>query len=119
MGADMSNPGVAEGDAPIFVVQITIDPDREDEWNHWYDSVHVPEVMAASPAILSATRYRLSAGNIPHRYLAVYRFRDEAGLEAFMGSPELAQMSSDYTRDWGAVSDRVRGAFTPILHREA
>lgn len=115
----MTNSTTACSGSPIFLVQLSVDPAHEDDWNDWYDAVHVPEVMAASPAIVSATRYLLSNGNIPYRYLAIYRFRDEAGLQEFMQSPELARMSADYTRDWGSRSERVRGAFTPILHREA
>jgi hypothetical protein len=100
---------------PIFVVQLTVSADREAEWNDWYNTVHVPEVMGASRSITSATRYRLLEGDIAHQYLAVYQFEDEQGLREFMQSSRLAQMSADYTRDWGQVSDRRRGAFVPLL----
>lgn len=109
---------MAKDDAePVFLVGLNVHPDDEDRWNEWYEAVHVPEVVAASPEILSATRYRLTDGNTPFRYLAIYRFSSQEGLDRFMASPELAVMSARYTEDWGAVSDRVRGAFVPISHK--
>ncbi len=101
---------------PVFVVGLNVDADVEDRWNEWYEAVHVPEVLAASPDILNATRYRLSAGSTSFRYLAIYRFASQEGLDRFMVSPQLASMSHHYTEEWGRVSDRVRGAFTPISH---
>lgn len=102
---------------PVFLVGLNVDADVEDRWNEWYEAVHVPEVVAASPDILTATRYRLSDGSTPFRYLALYRFASQAGLDRFMTSPELAAMSARYTEEWGRVSDRVRGAFAPISHQ--
>lgn len=102
---------------PVFLVGLNVDTDVEDRWNEWYEAVHVPEVMAASPDLLTATRYRLSDGTTPFRYLAIYRFASHEGLDRFMASPQLAAMSTRYTEDWGRVSDRVRGAFTPISHQ--
>jgi hypothetical protein len=104
------------GAQPIFVVQISIDETVEDEWNEWYARVHVPEVMAASDGITSATRYHLESGTIGHNYLAVYSFIDQASLDTFITSEILADMGRRYDTEWGAVSQRLRGAYLPILH---
>lgn len=103
---------------PIFTVFISVDSAVEQDWNNWYDECHVPEVMAASEGIESATRYLLNEGNVPHRYLAVYRFRDASSLDAFMASDALAAMGRAYDAQWGHVSARMRGAYSPILHVE-
>ncbi len=66
----------------------------EDEYNEWYDNVHLAEVVAV-PGFKSARRYKLSphqygntiygvAGNpdLKHRYLAVYEIEGDV-KEAF------------------------------------
>jgi len=41
--------------------------DREDEFNEWYDNVHIPELLTV-PGMLSATRYALHrGGDLPRR----------------------------------------------------
>ena len=51
---------------------------RDDEFNDWYDNVHLKEVLEL-PEFTSASRYRLSEGQLfpdqPHRYLAIYEFK--------------------------------------------
>ncbi len=51
---------------------------RDDEFNAWYDTVHVHDVLAV-PGMVSAQRYDLRdtemsrlAGGGPHRYCVVY-----------------------------------------------
>jgi hypothetical protein len=68
-----------------------VSPEREDEFNEWYSTVHVPDVCAV-PGVVSARRFRLSdqksaldadlAGG--HRYLVLYELDtdDPAALEA-------------------------------------
>lgn len=59
-------------------------PGRDDEYNQWYDSTHVPEVLAI-PGIVSAQRYDLrqlrrekDAGTEPEfRYLAIYEIEGD------------------------------------------
>jgi len=70
----------------------------EDEFNRWYDEVHIPEVMSAVPSIVAAARYRCAdpvamvASGLPtHRYLAIYELDTAdvtgaaAALEAAVG----------------------------------
>jgi hypothetical protein len=51
------------------------DAAREDEYNSWYETTHVPEVLAL-PGFVGATRYRLAdeqlGGESEHRYVAMY-----------------------------------------------
>jgi hypothetical protein len=50
-------------------------PGRADEYAEWLDSVHIPDVQAAVPAIRRSTRYRLAeppeSGEAP-RFLVVH-----------------------------------------------
>jgi hypothetical protein len=51
-------------DAPvaILVVQVDIDPGREDEFNRWYDDEHVPEKRATPDSVRPA-----ASGTSPSR----------------------------------------------------
>ncbi|WP_099021544.1 DUF4286 family protein [Mycolicibacterium palauense] len=58
---------------------------REDEFNEWYDNVHIPELLAI-PGMVSATRYdlhdsdtyRMEGGLAPeHRYLTIYEMEGD------------------------------------------
>jgi hypothetical protein len=53
----------------ILVVDIEVDPAREDEFNRWYDEEHIPEKRRTS-GFYSARRFKHATD--PHRYLAVY-----------------------------------------------
>lgn len=75
---------------------------HDDEFNKWYDGVHVPELLAI-PGVVSAQRFEVAAPDgapaPAHRYLAVYQL-DRAGSEvmgelgARMGSGELHMSDS-------------------------
>jgi len=60
-------------------------PGRDDEFNEWYDTVHVPDLLAI-PGVVSAQRYRLRETEVTHRsgmplpdhtYLCVYEVEGE------------------------------------------
>ena len=62
--------------ASLLLVYTDIDPEREDEFNRWYDETHLPDLLRIE-GIVGARRYKL-AGPPPRnqdpacRYLAVY-----------------------------------------------
>ena len=67
-------------------------PGKEDEFNQWYDNVHIPELLRV-PGMLSATRYALQdaaiyhveGGAVPeHRYMCVYEL--EGDVDEIMGT---------------------------------
>jgi hypothetical protein len=68
--------------AVMVVLSSPSDPSREDEYNEWYDNVHIPEVCAI-PGFVSARRYKVSeSGPFPidpaaHTYLAIYELDSE------------------------------------------
>jgi len=83
--------------AIIAVYSNPSSPELEDEFNTWYDQVHLKELLAV-PGVTKATRYRLADGVNPgtpeHRYLALYELDTEPGaVLAELGSGRLA--SSD------------------------
>jgi hypothetical protein len=56
-------------------------PEAEDEYNAWYTDIHIPQILAAVPAITGAQRFRLLSahgqGADPAPYLAVYEIESD------------------------------------------
>jgi hypothetical protein len=63
----------------IFLVYADIDPRHEDEFNAWYNSEHLPELLSL-PGFLDAGRYVAYKG-VP-RYLAVYELDSTEALKS-------------------------------------
>jgi hypothetical protein len=60
----------------ILLVQTNpVSPDRESEFNEWYEGTHIPQILGNVPGMIGASRYVIadSSPSTPrHRYLAVY-----------------------------------------------
>lgn len=81
----------------INVVAIDcLEPDKEEQFNRWYDEVHLPEVMKRY-GCLSAKRYRCVAdsGTAP-RYLAIYELPGPDAVKSIKES--LAKMKPGPSR---------------------
>lgn len=89
----------------LLIVQVDIDPAREDEFNRWYDEEHVPE-KRASPGFHSARRFKHFT--IPHRYLAIYEVDDG---DTVTSPTYMSQQQSEWSRSiqeaWTAWSRDV------------
>ena len=99
----------------LLIVTAEIDVEVEAEWNHWYDTVHLPDALAC-PGVLRGRRYVQSgeAGQSDRGtatrsaakvYTAVYEL---AGPEA-VTTPEFQKM-----RGWYHFAPHVR-ATTRVL----
>lgn len=64
----------------ILTVFTTCAPEREAEFNKWYDEIHVPDILAIE-GFTAARRYKVAgpalqiqgqSGTVPAQYLAVY-----------------------------------------------
>jgi antibiotic biosynthesis monooxygenase (ABM) superfamily enzyme len=84
----------------ILIVANEPNPEREAEYNKWYDEKHIP-MMFRFKGMKKASRYRLSGdGKEISRYLAIYEFDTEKDLEAFPQSPEFAEAVKDFDEKW-------------------
>jgi len=53
------------------------DPSREDEFNDWYDNIHLPDIME-TPGFVSAVRYEnTSPAEGQGRFLAMYEIETD------------------------------------------
>jgi hypothetical protein len=81
--------------AVLVVLTNPASPEREAEFNEWYDTVHVPDILAL-PGFTAATRYKASApsGDAPS-HLAIYEIDSDdpqatvAGIMAGMGEGKV------------------------------
>ncbi len=97
----------------LFVVRATITADQEAAFNRWYDTEHCPQLLRYRGAV-SARRYKAILGENTYQYMALYEFESEATFEAFQRSDHLAELISEYDRNFGAASERVRSAFVQV-----
>jgi hypothetical protein len=71
----------------LYVVSLEPDDGYEQQFNRWYDTEHIPELMAC-PGFLSARRYEVVEDVVAApRYLATY---EVTGLETFQSPEYLA-----------------------------
>lgn len=105
----------------LFVVKATITPEREAEFNEWYNTRRAAEA-AAVPGLRAMRRYvpvpldvGAHAGSEPWQYMVVYEFDSEAALRAFTASETLRAMTRDYEARFGGAGDRARFAYVQIF----
>ena len=75
---------------------------REQEFNRWYDEVHVPEVLQVGP-IVACQRFKIVDQQMmpqTHSYLAIYEFEGTAkealeALAAASGSMDMSDTLQD------------------------
>ena len=98
----------------LFVVRATIAADREAQFNHWYDTEHLPQVLRYNGAV-SGRRYRKLSGDDKYDYMAVYEFASEAVLQQFLRSDALKELRAEYDKHFGSVSERVGQSWVQVF----
>ena len=96
----------------LLVVDVTVDPGVEEEWNQWYNEVHVPEIVDC-PGFRWSARYVSEDADGSRRYLALYEIDGPEALE----SEEFSNR-----RGWGRFKENVKPSvriFRQILYKES
>lgn len=81
----------------LLVVAVDVDPAVENDWNDWYDQVHLPDI-AGCPGFLSGARYQSVDEQGGRHYLTVYELSDPSALK----SAEFSRL-----RGWGPFVGKV------------
>jgi hypothetical protein len=96
----------------IFIALTNPAPDKEQEFNEFYDRIHVPDVLA-SPGWVAAQRYRLTSEQRPDqsppwKYLAIYEIKRPDGdiLAALKQRPDIGPRGKPQPPLW-ANDDEV------------
>lgn len=63
----------------LLLNAMNIAPEREAEFNEWYDKEHIP-ALGAVPGVLCARRFRGTSGN--RKYVALYHLADPGVVES-------------------------------------
>lgn len=82
----------------LVVVDASVDPEVEDDWNRWYTEIHMPDALKC-PGFRHGARY--VSGEEDRHYLAVYEIESPWALE----TAEFAGI-----RGWGVFKGRVKSS---------
>ena len=107
----IADAGDATGDAGyLFVVQTDIPAAAEDEFNHLYDTVHLPGLCQVD-GVVSARRYRVETTNLDglQKYAAMYRIASPSVIDS---DAWLAAVQDEWTEK---VRDRCVGLTRTLL----
>lgn len=95
---------------PIMIVSLTVDPEKEAEFNDFYHHRYIPRLLDAVPELISARRYEEfnvegSLRWFTKRFLTIYEFASEAvidhALKKLVG-PDREQERAEWDR-WKAT----------------
>jgi hypothetical protein len=83
---------------------------RDDEFNLWYDTTHIPEVLEIE-GVVAARRYELGVEDpeAPHRYLAIYELNQPCDqvLERLVEHASAGGLTMSDALDTSTASMRV------------
>jgi hypothetical protein len=96
--------------------------DVEEEFNRWYNEVHIPEVLSL-PNICGVTRYRAkvqirpSSAASPFKYFNIYDLIDPSAVAREIAGKEADFTPSDAIDLGGAVATIYEPFFTYVRKR--
>jgi heme-degrading monooxygenase HmoA len=105
----------------LFVVKATIAPERETDFNEWYnrrraqEAAQVPGLVAMRRYVPVAVDVGAHPGSEPWQYMVVYEFDSEEALRNFTASETLAAMTRDYDARFGGAGHRVRFTYRQVF----
>src|SRR5439155_5727675 len=95
------------------------------EFNHFYSTTHVGEVVAAHPGFVGGNRYELVATELAHtalsgpRWLAVYGMADEAAAVQYLKDNERPWLHRRKYSPWPPARKRAKTVWRMIWQRGA
>lgn len=92
----------------LVVLTDNLDPERDVEFNRWYDTVHVPEIMEVG-TYRRARRYRLGNVTPGPRFLAIY----ETDWDDPVAAHRPMQENLPKMHLWDAVKSYQNGDYGP------
>ena len=100
----------------LLIVTVEVDPSVEAEWNHWYDTVHLPDALRC-PGVRRGRRYVSSGpisetadGKTERTTKRIYTTIYELDSPAVTTTPEFQAM-----RGWYQFTPHVRSRTQAIV----
>ena len=97
----------------LLTVKSTITPEREKEFNEWYNHQHIPDFFKF-PGVVSARRYAAIMKEDKFQYIALYEFENEDTLRRFLESDHFAWLKKETDSHFGDVCERQRAAYVQV-----
>jgi hypothetical protein len=97
---------LGEAPAQILTVRLPVPANREDEWNRWYHTEHMPSVMGQVDQILLGHRFRPLDGAPDDPYFQIYEFATRAALDEWQTGMSVQQRRGEYEQRWGVHNNR-------------
>lgn len=88
----------------FYVETVCLDHSREEEFNRWYDEIHIPDIMRGCPEFLTCRRYKLVSGQGKATYLVVIEIETD-DIDRTM---QAHRKNSECMRAEGRWSDLVQ-----------
>lgn len=83
----------------LLVVLTDVPDDRADEWNDWYDRVHLPNMQQVAQ-VQWAARYDVVDDpwslDVPFRYASVQGFASHEAFDSYRSSDDFRRMREEY-----------------------
>ena len=72
----------------MYVVQVKLPLDQEERWSRWYDTEHVPLVLA-QPGFMEVRKFRcMNDSKKEAEYWVQYELRNQAAYDRFVNSED-------------------------------
>lgn len=99
----------------FLAVRATVKPERDAEFNKWYNTEHTPDAVKAFPGCIGGARYKVGLGDGSHQYVALYAFKTAAEMDVALSGPEVKKLIAIYDADVGSFSTRDRTTYSKIF----
>lgn len=107
-----------------FVVMSDPVEGREDEYNDWYNNIHLHDIVSV-PGFVAAQRFRLEksvGGHIANRYLTIYEMDcddPEASFDALTAASQSGSMFISGALNLDTVSAGIFSECSPLVSASA
>jgi hypothetical protein len=100
----------------IFTIGHDVPSSREEEFNAWYNTEHIPAMMNRVPGFITARRFRNIGDSLPQgsgktssspKYVTLYDLRDDKVLESEVFKKETNSPWSSWVRSWYSRRFRI------------
>ena len=99
----------------FLAVRATVQPERDADFNKWYNTEHTPDAVKAFPGCIGGARYKVVLGDGSHQYVALYAFPTAEAMDRALNGPEIKKLLAIYDADVGAFSTRNRTTYSKIF----
>jgi antibiotic biosynthesis monooxygenase (ABM) superfamily enzyme len=99
----------------FLAVRAAVKPERDADFNKWYNTEHTPDAVKAFPGCVGGARYKVQLGDGSHQYMALYAFKTAEEMDRALNGPEVKKLIAIYDAEVGAFSTRERTTYSKIF----